>query len=285
MLKKILAEPLIHFVLLALLFFVIHGLVNPESLQGSNKITISSLRIEQLKKGFEKTWTRTPDQQELKKLIDDYVLDEIYSREAKLIGLAENDAVVRKRLRQKMEFMLQDVSSLQEPDDKTLRIYYEKRKGKYIQEARYSFTQMYISPDKNKAQLKQVVELMTKELQQGNIPKTDNSMLAKQIVNNTEFQVDRQFGEGFSLQLNVLTLKQWSKPIRSGLGYHIVNVSERKLDHPKTLENVRAQLIVDWKYEQSQLFQLAYEQELLEKYEIEIVNAEDQQAALSTFKG
>jgi len=273
MLKKILAEPLLHFVLLALLFFVIHGLVGTNNDEEQYKITLSSLRVEQLENGFEKTWSRAPNSQELKKLIDDYVLDEIYAREAQLIGLVENDTVVRKRLRQKMEFMLQDVSSLQEPDQKTLMLYYHANKDRYIDEARYSFRQVYISPQKNKVQVQHMASKILTELEQGNIPQGDSSLLAKQIINNTAFQVDRQFGKDFSAKLNTLALNQWSTTIRSGLGYHIVKLSERTLKQAKAFESIQAQLIVDWKYQQSKLFQQAYEQELLGKYDINIVDA------------
>ena len=105
MLKRLLKEPLFHFFLLALLIFAAYGVVGPTGAGKPDSIVVTAPKIEQMAVIFAKTWQRPPTAQELKGLIDDYVKDEIYTREALALGLDKDDTVIRRRLRQKMEFM------------------------------------------------------------------------------------------------------------------------------------------------------------------------------------
>jgi hypothetical protein len=74
-------------------------------------------QIASLAAGFAKTWLRDPNASELSGLIDEYVREEIYCREAIALGLDKDDAVIRRRLRQKMEFLAEDASAPNGPAD------------------------------------------------------------------------------------------------------------------------------------------------------------------------
>ena len=102
--QRFVREPLVHFLLLALLVFGAYGLVSRRE-PATATIDVTQAKIEQLAGLFAKTWQRPPTAQELKGLIDDYVKEDIYVREALRLGLDTDDEVIRKRLRMKMEFV------------------------------------------------------------------------------------------------------------------------------------------------------------------------------------
>src|SRR5690606_13784774 len=102
MLKRLFKEPLVHFLLLALVIFAAYGLFNGAGAQQPAGIVVTTPKVEQMAALFAKTWQRPPTPDELKGLIDDYVKEEILVRQALELGLDKDDTVVRRRLRQKM---------------------------------------------------------------------------------------------------------------------------------------------------------------------------------------
>ena len=107
--KKLIREPLVHFLLLGGLLFAFFEWQGGGSGPGSTRISITPGLVAHLATGFSKTWQRPPTDQELKGLIDEYVKEEIAAREATVMGLDRDDTVIRRRLRQKLEFLLEDV--------------------------------------------------------------------------------------------------------------------------------------------------------------------------------
>ncbi|PKI18213.1 peptidyl-prolyl cis-trans isomerase [Colwellia sp. 12G3] len=270
--KKILTEPLLHFILIALLFFVLYELINPNVADDSKIITISDNRIEQLKKGFEKTWTRKPTKQELDKIIESYALDEIYAREAKALGLGENDEVIRRRLRQKMEFILQDMSVLQQPSTEELNSYYQRNIDNYKQDNQYSFEQVYIMDSRPKNQLAELLTQQKQRILLGKVPQGDTSMLPTTLDNKYSHQINRQFGIGFNAALDEAPFNQWVGPIKSGLGLHFIKVSQRNTGTASALSEIKDRVIKDWRYQQNKIFIANYQMSLLKQYQLNIEN-------------
>jgi hypothetical protein len=87
------------------------------------KIVITAGQIDSLVTGFTKTWLRPPTSDELEDLIQDRVREEVYCREAVALGLDKDDAIIRRRLRQKLEFVSEDLADDVEPSDDDLRAY------------------------------------------------------------------------------------------------------------------------------------------------------------------
>ncbi len=89
---------------------------------------VSASRIANLGDGFARTWRRPPSEQELQGLIEDYIRDEVFYREGRAAGLDRDDAVIRRRVRQKMEFLAEDMS-VPEPNDEQLAAYLAVQSG------------------------------------------------------------------------------------------------------------------------------------------------------------
>ena len=121
--KQLLREPLVHFLVLGAALFVAFGLVGNRTDGSPEKIVVTKPQIDALATGFELTWQRPPTAEELQGLIQDRVREEVYCREAMALGLDKDDAVIRRRLRQKMEFVSEDTATEREPTEDDLRAY------------------------------------------------------------------------------------------------------------------------------------------------------------------
>ena len=107
--KRVLCEPLVHFLVLGAGLFVLFGWWgSPTPMTGgaagppSTKIVVTQGDVEQLIARFGRTWQRPPSEAEVRGLVDDFIRDEIYYREALALGLDRGDALIRNRMRQRM---------------------------------------------------------------------------------------------------------------------------------------------------------------------------------------
>ena len=144
MLSRLLKEPLVHFGFLALLIFAVYGALNPG--EKSDRIVVTNSKIQQLETFFAKTWQREPTAAELKRLIDDYVKEEIFVREAIALGLDKDDTVIRRRLHLKMEFLINAESEALTPTDAELSAYLQANPGKFEIDPIVAFQQIYLNP-------------------------------------------------------------------------------------------------------------------------------------------
>ena len=143
-------EPLVHFLLLGAVLFIAYGLVSkPGPTDGPGKITVTQGQIENLVSGFAKAWQRPPTSEELAGLVRDLVREEVYCREAMTLGLDKDDTVIRRRLRQKMEFISDDIAAMPEPTDADLNAYLQAHKARFRSEQTFTFTQVYLDPEKH----------------------------------------------------------------------------------------------------------------------------------------
>ena len=165
-----LREPLLHFLLVgAALFLLFHFLSGGRS-EAPREIVVGEARVEALAENFAKTWMRPPTAQELKGLADDYVAEEVYYREAIAMGLDRDDTVIRRRLRQKMEFISEDLASAVQPTDAQLQEYLERHADKFVRASRLTFQQVFFSGEKRGQDASRDAERLLAELQAGRGP-------------------------------------------------------------------------------------------------------------------
>ena len=120
---KLLREPLLHFVLLGAAIFAAHSLLANHSVDRPAEIIVTQGKLENLVIGFTRTWQRPPTDEELQGLIRDYVREEAAYRKALAMGLDRDDTIVRRRLRQKLEFISDDLVAQTEPTDANLQAF------------------------------------------------------------------------------------------------------------------------------------------------------------------
>ncbi len=240
--KAALREPLVHFLALGallFLFFAWRGGSGP----GSSRIDITPGLIEHLASGFARTWQRPPTDAELKGLIDDYVKEEIATREAVGLGLDRDDTIIRRRLRQKLEFLVEDAAS-SAPTDAELQAWLEKHPDSFRAEPQVALRQVYVSPERRGASARPDAESILARLRAGGKGVAtdrlgDASMLPTELPLGPLREVGRAFGETFAQDLMKIELGQWTGPVESPYGLHLVLVSQRVVGAPPELADVR----------------------------------------------
>ncbi|HEX6811560.1 MAG TPA: peptidyl-prolyl cis-trans isomerase [Planctomycetota bacterium] len=232
-------------------------------------------QIEQLAATFAKTWQRPPTSEELAGLVRDRVREEVYCREALALGLDRDDTVIRRRLRQKMEFVSDDIAALAEPSDAELEEYLRAHPASFRVESRYTFRQVYLDPGKHGEKLAEHAARLLVQLNQAGA-EADLSMLGDSLLIEPQFtalptgEVSKQFGEPFALELGRLEVGRWQGPVESGYGVHLVFISEREEGRLPALAEVRDAVRREWENARRIAENEAFYRRLLERYTVSI---------------
>ncbi|MBW1753117.1 MAG: peptidyl-prolyl cis-trans isomerase [Deltaproteobacteria bacterium] len=268
--KKWHKEPLLHFLIIGAVIFVVFTIVNKEGAAVSgNKIVVTATEIERLSGNWSKKWNRPPTETELKGFVESYIKEEVYYREALALGLDQNDTILRRRLMQKMEFLSNDLAELNQPDESALNKYFLENQEKYRSPARVSFTHIYFSLDKRGAMALEDSKRVLAELDVPRVPERgDSFMMEYDFVQETPFEVARLFGSGFAEQLFTLETNTWQGPVASGYGLHLVLISEKIDSRMPKLASVIEKVRTDWMFEQRQKMNKEIYEKFKERYEI-----------------
>ena len=273
--KKLLQEPLVHFILLgALIFTGFKFFSNNESSQPGT-IVVTQGKVESLVTGFTRTWQRPPTPEELNGLIRDYVREEVYAREAMALGLDREDTVIRRRLRQKLEFISESVAAQTTPTDAELQKYLEAHPEKFRVERQFTFRQVFLDPQRHGVNLNRDAAQLFIQLQQagtdGNISLFGDPFLLDQEYKRVPTgEVSKQFGEKFAARLGDLLLGQWQGPIESGYGTHLVLVTDRDEGRMPLLKEVRDVVKLEWSNAQRSETNEKFYQALLKRYTVTV---------------
>ncbi len=268
--KKWHKEPLLHFLIIGAMIFVLFSIVNKDEIPVSdNKIVVTASDIERLSGNWSKKWNRPPTETEMKGLVDSYIKEEVYYREALALGLDQNDTILRRRLMQKMEFLSNDLAELNQPDETALNKYFLDNQETYELPARISFTHIYFSLDKRGAKVVEDAESVLSGLDALRAPeKGDNFMMPYDFVKETPFEVERLFGKGFTEELFTLKTNTWLGPIESGYGFHLVRISEKIDSSIPELASVIDKVRTDLMFEQRKRMNKEIYERFKEQYEI-----------------
>jgi hypothetical protein len=271
--KRLLTEPLVHFLILGAALFAAYGLIDRKPEGGGEQVVVTAGQVEHLATTFAKVWQRPPTQQELKGLIDEHVKEEILSREAVKLGLDQNDTIIRRRLRQKMEFLAEDFAATQEPTDDELEAYLREHPDAFREAPRFTFRHIFLSDDRGE-NLKVDADALLAQLKAdplGDPSELGDRFLGPGAFTNEPWQgVASQLGHTFPEQLNAAPVGEWAGPISSGYGAHLVLVSARTEGRLPPLEEVRddvkRELLVERRLRTNQAFLDA----LLARYQVTI---------------
>jgi len=272
---KMLKEPLLHFLLLGAALFGAYAVLNRNQPAAQNEILVSAGQIETLAATFTKVWQRPPNAQELKAQIDQYVKEEMLSREAIALGLDKNDTVIRRRLQQKMEFLAEDFAAASDPTEAELADYLAKHPDQFAEEPRFTFRQVFLSSDKRgenlRADASQLLADLKKQGSDTDIAELgDSTLLPPDLADASQRSVVAQFGSEFTRALAKLKLGEWSGPIQSGYGMHLVFVSQRSEGRVPALDEVREQVRRELMNERRQAANRKFLDALLNKYPVVI---------------
>jgi hypothetical protein len=275
LIQRLLREPLLHFLLIGAALFLLYGALNPGESDAPREIVISEARVAAIAENFATAWMRPPTAVELKGLVDDYVAEEVYYREAIAMGLDSDDTVIRRRLRQKMEFISEGVADSVEPTDAQLQLFLERNPGKFARPAELSFRQVYLSAERRGAAARADAERLLVELQADRVAMDptelgDPTLLPATMEAASPQAIANAFGQEFAQQVDAAPLGQWSGPIESGFGLHLVRVDARVAAKAPTLGEIRPVVLREWQAEQRRRQNQSFLATLRDKYEVRV---------------
>jgi len=272
--KAILSEPLLHFLLIGALLFGGYTYLQSDTRSTPKSFVVSTGKIEHLASLFSRTWQRPPTRVELEGLIDDYIREEIAYREGMKMGLDEDDTIIRRRIRQKLDFIADDLGSQIEPTEEQLATFLREKPELYQIDPRITFRQVFLDPERHAADLNESVAKLMDTLQSDPMADADHlgdqTLLEYQNLDRSKREVASNFGPQFAEELVKLPLQQWRGPIRSAYGIHAVYISERTDVRLPPLGEVREIVHRDWEQKHRKDLVESFYQELIKKYDITI---------------
>jgi hypothetical protein len=241
---------LLHFLVLGAALFGLFNMLGKRDAEAPAKVIISAARVATLADGFARTWRRPPTEQELQGLVDDYVRDEIFYREGRAAGLDRDDSVIRRRVRQKMEFLAEDMAAA-EPADEQLAAYLASNAERFRTEDRLTFHHVFLSSTRRGSALdgdaKQIADTLARTSAPAQMASIgDPFLLGEEFREMSQSDVARTFGEGFAKQLSAVEPGRWQGPIPSSFGVHLVFVDERTKGNLPPLDTVREAVQREW---------------------------------------
>lgn len=229
--------------------FLLNAVFNKEE-SSENQIVITKDDVARISKLYEQNWNQPPDAETLEKLIDNFINSEIYYQEALKLNLDHNDEIIKRRLRQKYEFVAQDLADIVEPNENELRAFYNDRQDLFHSPKKVSLYQFYINPDKHKDPVGAAHALKQKlSIRDASQLKNegDQTHINSYYADQDRVALRRIFGSDFSDQLMAVEKVGWTDPIKSGYGYHVVFI--KQINDAKVLayEDASEDVLTNWK--------------------------------------
>lgn len=282
--RKLLGDPLLHFVVLGAALFAAYRLTDAPGGGAENRVIITRGEVERLAAGFARTWLRPPDAGELRGLIEDAIQEEICYREALAMGLDRDDTIVRRRLRQKLEFITEDVAGLEPPDRDDLQAFLEAHPERFAADPRVSFHQLFVDRALHEDAGRTAAEwlLRLRDADPGTAgdgaaagggdaaPIGDPTLLPESFEEAPEREVEDLFGAEFVRGLARLEIGRWGGPVESVRGLHLVLVTGRAPAVPATLETARGAVEREWRAARRAAANAEIQRRLRAKYRVTV---------------
>ena len=259
--NRLLREPLVHFLLIGGVMFGIYSATqsgHPATVS-SKEIRLSVDEIAQLTLLYQSQWRRPPTPQELARMVETKVQQEVLYREALAMGLDKDDEIVKRRMAQKMQFLAEDVAAAREPTPAELRSWFEKNSAKFAQPPRLSFRHLYFAPDRRGPRARTDAEQALAKLAGQPVDAKIAGALADPFMFQEYYRdrapefLGKEFGPQFALAVAKLPPGTWQGPIESGFGWHLVFVDTAIAGRVPAFEEVEADVRTAWLGEQKAL--------------------------------
>jgi len=276
--KKLLKEPLLHFFVLGAVIFALNAWrekTRPADVSAA-RIEVSAAVIERLRAGYERQFGQSPDAEELRGLVTAHIREEVLCREALTLGLDRDDTIVRRRMAQKMEFLTDDlVDAADQPNDMAVRRFFEENAARYARPAQVSFRHVYFSQEKRGEKGEAAAREALAALSGGAI----DEAMGDAFLHGFEFtardaqEITALFGGEFAAQVATLRQGEWSGPVMSSYGLHLVHVEARTEPRAAKFDEVRVTVARDFNDERRRTANREVFERLRERYRVTVDEA------------
>ena len=285
---QFLKEPLLHFLVIGAALFGVYAWHNRNGNDtGAQQVRLADSDVRWLEDTFAQERQRQPTEAELRGLVRDFIKETLFARQAQELGLDKDDIVVRRRLAQKMSFLLQDNAVAAAPSDEDLHRVYEAQRSQaqsgqpqagqaddvartLFTRPRISFTQIFFSRDQ-RADAAADAGAALRRLVQPDAPTAglgDHGAIKSEFRNADERAVANQFGSKFAARIFALTPGSWQGPIESSQGLHLVRITALVPAQLRPFDEVREELVGLWRAQSQRENEERAFVGLLKKYQV-----------------
>jgi hypothetical protein len=262
---------LLHFLVLAGLLFAAHAAIDPgeEKSASPASLRLTATDADWLREMWARQWRRLPTDEEMTRLVADHLKEEVLAREANALQLDVGDTIVRRRLAQKMAFLLEDTLRTAEPPETELRTLYETRPDIVRTSAQVSFEQVFFRREQGdgraRASLAALSDNSASPEEQG-----DRLLLGDRFSDQREQALTNLFGSAFARSIIDLPVGHWSGPIESSYGLHLVRITSVSPPQARAFSDVRERLVEEWRRERQGAAQAQLLRDLVRKYRVTV---------------
>ncbi len=281
-LRRFVRDPLFVFLVIGVGVFALDRMFGGVFDAESRTIVVSRAQVIRLADLWSAQIGRLPTAAELDSLVEDHVREEILVREAVRMGLDADDTIVRRRLAQKMSFLIEDTVVSDAVSDADLERYFEENADRYGDPQRFTLRHVYVSPDRrgsDEVALRAANGILDELRAEGNDAAPENTlwrrlgdpfMLRREYGRRTAEDLAELFGGAFVEALDDLPLGEWAGPVESAYGFHVVRLSARTRAEPAVFDDVRRRVLEDARRDARDAANRAEHDRLRERYRVEI---------------
>lgn len=245
-LTRLIKDPLVHFLVVGAAIFAVSYWLNPPEADSAGQITITADDVEKMRNTIELVQGRAPTREEVDKLIEVRIREEVMYREALAAGLDRDDTLVRNRLIEKMRFLTENVAEPPAPTEAELETYFAAQAGRFRIPARVTFEHVFFGAERRGERARADAAAAIAGLQRrGALSPTELAKVGDPLPlwNRYDAMPDRDvalaFGDEFATGLAPIEPGAWQGPIQSRYGWHVVRVVERSAERQPALDEVR----------------------------------------------
>lgn len=263
--RRLIREPLVYFLLAGAALFLVSAAFTGDD---RGTIVVSAAERTRLADQWQAQIGRPPTETEMNGLVEQWLREEIYYREALALGLDADDVIIRRRLAQKLAFLTEDLAAGDDPGADALRDYYERHAERYTEPARFSFSHAYFSRER-RADAHADADAALVGLHGDADPGGDPFMLQRRYVERSEREIGELFGRDFAAAVAGLdTTSAWQGPVASAYGWHLVRLEARRPPRQPALDEITARVAADLRQARRRDASDAYYHALRERYRI-----------------
>lgn len=280
-LRNVLHEPLVLFLVIGAGLFLLWSAKGGPAPTTDERIVVGAGTVQNLAENWTRTRLRPPTPAELRGLVEDHVREEVLYREALSLGLDRDDTIIRRRLRQKLEFVSDDLGAHAQPSEQQLQDYLVRNPEPFRLDPRFTWTHVFLNSKRDATTRAGSVRRLLTEL---NGPggareageRGDPFLLPFDFNASTSTEIAALFGDAFAKALAQLEPGRWHGTIQSAYGEHLVLVRQRVPGRVPPLDEVRDAVRREWAAKTRRDANEAFYQRLRSRYRVVI---EDQPSA------
>lgn len=282
--SRLLREPLVHFIILGALLFAGHMVWQHQVSKADYTITVTAEEMERQALIFAGENRRQPTDDDLKALLFSHVEEQALMREAQRLGLGEDDTIIRRRLAQKMRFIIEDVEAPALPDQAVLKTWFEDNISDFVSPETRSFSHIYFSPEAQGDAIDKIARRALKTARSQSAPADwkslgDPFMLKRQFKDLSAIETTRLFGADFTKGLFAATGDSWQGPIASAFGLHLIRIDSVSPKSTPAFDDVRSQVEAAWQEQSQRIANQNNLKKIIKKYKVDVQDLSEGEAS------